>query len=61
MQEPSHKTISRPVSAIKYLPKFLSGANTMGWSSGIEAITFLAFDDVQTMSVKVLISAVQLM
>ena len=61
MQDPSHKTISRPVSAIKYFPKFLSGAKTIGWSSGMDAITFLALEEVQTISVKVLTSAVQLM
>src|SRR5690606_40054995 len=60
MQEPSHSTMSLPVSCIRYLPRFLSGAKTIGWSSGMEAITFLALDEVQTISVKVLTSAEQL-
>ena len=52
--------MSRPVCEIIYLPKFLSGANIIGLSFGIDSIIFIALDEVQTMSLNAFISAEQL-
>ena len=58
-QEPSQSFIFLPVFLIKYLPRFLSGANIIFSFFGIELMTFFALLEVQTIVLKDFISAEQ--
>ena len=61
MQDPFQSFMSLPVSLIKYLPRFLSGAKIIFSFSGIELITFFALLEVQTIVLNDFISAEQFM
>src|SRR5690606_32113693 len=61
MLDPCHKTISRFVFFITYLPRLASGAKIIFLSCGILETMVSALEEVQIISLMALISAEQLM